>query len=83
MKSLAELRLEIDRVDNQIVALLGTRARLTLQVQNLKKETGLPNEDLSREQQIVMDLKNKYPEVASSLIQDIYTVLFKHSKSQV
>lgn len=80
MKSLDELRAEIDLIDHQILSHIQKRMTITTEVQELKKTKGLPKEDLQREHNIITELQSKYPELPEGLIQDIYRILFTYSK---
>lgn len=51
--SLGEWRAEIDKVDDELVALLNRRARLTAALAELKSGAGLPLHDPGRESEVV------------------------------
>ena len=53
MKELAELRLELDQLDREIVALFERRMGVSRQVALYKQEHGLPVLDQSREAQVI------------------------------
>lgn len=53
MTRLGELRTEIDRIDAEMLALLHRRARLAMQVGEVKRAGGLPVYDPSREAEIL------------------------------
>lgn len=63
MKTLKDLRLEIDNIDSQILELLNKRAGCVIQVGEIKKKEGSPVWVNSREEQIYARLKeeNKGP----------------------
>lgn len=50
------IRLQIDQIDEQILALLQERARLALEAQQVKTESGLPPSDSLREETILRRL---------------------------
>lgn len=81
MKSLEELRAEIDQLDQQLVALIEQRVSIAKQIQQLKKSTGLPTVDLQREQEVLKKLSEQNPLVPAELIQQIYLTLFEFSKN--
>lgn len=80
MKSLEELRSEIDNLDHQILALVQKRISVTTEVQTLKKEKGLPPEDLERETKILNKLSQDFNKIPAALIKDLFSVLFTYSK---
>jgi chorismate mutase/prephenate dehydratase len=51
--SLGEWRAEIDKVDDELVALLNRRAQLTAALAELKSGAGLPLHDPGREREVV------------------------------
>ncbi|MGA1194182.1 MAG: chorismate mutase [Kiritimatiellia bacterium] len=53
VKSLDELRSEIDRLDDQIVPLLNARAALALEIGRIKKANGEPLHVPSRERDVI------------------------------
>lgn len=53
MTRLGDLRTEIDRIDAELLALLHRRARLAVQVGEVKRAGGLPVYDPSREADIL------------------------------
>lgn len=53
MKTLAELRAAIDRLDDQIVPLLNQRAALALEIGRIKKANGDPLHVPSRERDVL------------------------------
>lgn len=51
-RSIEEIRKEIDRIDDRLIELLSQRARLVLEIGDLKKAQGLPVYVPDREQEI-------------------------------
>jgi chorismate mutase len=51
--SIEDWRAEIDEIDDQLLRLLNTRARLAAKIGGLKHKAGLPLNDLEREQQVI------------------------------
>ena len=60
VKTLTDLRVEIDEVDRQIHRLLIKRAELSHQVGDLKTEAGLPIVNAAREAEVVRALINRH-----------------------
>lgn len=53
MRTLEELRVEIDRIDQQMVQLFEERMQVVAEVMTVKKAAGLPILDASREEAVV------------------------------
>lgn len=53
MRTLEELRVEIDRIDRQMVQLFEERMQVVAEVMAVKKAAGLPILDASREEAVV------------------------------
>ena len=53
MRTLEELRVEIDRIDQQMVQLFEERMQVVAEVMTVKKVAGLPILDASREEAVV------------------------------
>lgn len=60
MEELEELRNEIDSVDDEINVLFRKRMETVAKIAELKNSNGLPAEDISRENQIIAGLIEKY-----------------------
>ena len=54
MRTLEELRVEIDRIDQQMVQLFEERMQVVAEVMAVKKAAGLPILDASREEAVVV-----------------------------
>lgn len=80
MQTLEELRVEIDELDRQILELIQLRVTLAKKVQALKKRTGLPIEDLERENQILTHLAADFTGIPEELIVEIYKAIFSFTK---
>jgi chorismate mutase len=80
MKTLEDLRTQIDIIDQQLAGLIEQRVVIAKQIQQLKKSTGLPTEDKSREREIIQNLCALYPNISKKSIQIIYQTLFDSSK---
>lgn len=53
MRTLEELRVEIDRIDQQMIQLFEERMQVVAEVMAVKKAAGLPILDASREEAVV------------------------------
>lgn len=80
MKTLEQLRTQIDKIDQQLIGLVDQRIIIAKQIQQYKKSTGLSTEDLNREDEIIKNLYERYPQVPQKTIRDIYQALFDSSK---
>ncbi|HKI51225.1 MAG TPA: chorismate mutase, partial [Geothermobacteraceae bacterium] len=56
-----DIRLEIDRLDNELLQLFNQRAGLALKVGELKQRLNLPIYDPSREKQIIDKMQASNP----------------------
>jgi len=56
-----DFRSEIDRLDGELLKIFNQRAQLALKIGELKKTTGLPIFDPSREKKIFQRMKNENP----------------------
>ena len=56
-----DFRCEIDRLDGELLKIFNQRAQLALKIGELKKTTGLPIFDPSREKKIFQRMKNENP----------------------
>jgi chorismate mutase len=56
-----EIRMEIDRLDDQLLKIFNQRAFLALKIGELKKESGLPVYDPEREKNIFQRMKDENP----------------------
>jgi chorismate mutase-like protein len=75
---LEDLRRQIDALDQQIVALLNSRAHVACDIGQLKKANDLPVFDAKREQQVFEKIHklNDGP-LANEDLDDLYKVLIK------
>ncbi len=78
---LCALRDGIDRVDAQILVLLGERAELVRQIGKLKRHTGLPIYDPERERQVVARLTEQAPQaVDPEFVQRVFERIIDESR---
>jgi len=59
--SIEDWRSEIDEIDDQLIRLLNTRARLAAKIGGLKHKAGLPLNDQEREQHVVARMQTNNP----------------------
>lgn len=80
--TLEELRIEIDHLNIEMLKLLSLRVELTRVIAQLKKEQGLPIEDLSREEVQLMDLKEQAArlELQPQLVEELFSLIVSYSK---
>jgi len=56
-----DLRIEIDRLDSELLKIFNQRAQLALKIGEIKKTTGLPVFDPDREKRIFQRMKSENP----------------------
>ncbi len=74
-----ELRGEIDKIDDQIVGLLGQRAKLVQKIGELKQnKKGI--RDVERERQVLLRVTKLAEEqgVSPQFIEEIFLLMFRH-----
>lgn len=83
-QTLDELRNRIDEIDLRLLALLNSRAEIVLQIQDLKREQGLPPYSAIREGEIVEQLRkaNTGP-LPDEVVEDIFHKILKHLLSSL
>jgi chorismate mutase/prephenate dehydratase len=69
MEKINRLRKEIDKVDEQILRLLGERVKICRSIGSVKKERGISIEDASRESEVYAHVKEKAVELALDPVQ--------------
>ena len=79
MRSIEELRSEIDVVDDKLMKLIDSRAELTREIVQIKKKAGLAAEDTVREQEIFARAEQFGHR---DLIKIIYTGIFNWVKER-
>ena len=80
MKRVAELdklRAGIDDCDEQIRTLIRRRVSLVRRIASAKVAAGLPMHDAQREAVILADTQNGACEVESTLLRDVYGIIFQ------
>jgi len=81
MKDLTEIRNEIDKIDDKIVAEYVKRIELCAEVAAEKQKTGKAVADLEREQKILYRITENLPEKYYSIIKELYGTIFATSKA--
>lgn len=83
-ESLDDIRMDIDRVDNQLIDLLAKRLQLVEKIGNIKRKDGIPVRDVNREQSLLKKMSDKAIEkqVPVSLIEAIMPPIFHESYKQ-
>lgn len=81
MDKLLELRAELDRIDDQIVALYEARMRVCAQVADYKIKNGKEVLDRSREEQKLQSVENKTTtEFNREAVRELYELLMDQSR---
>ncbi len=76
-----ELRLEIDKIDDELVRLFCARMDVAAQIADYKKENGLPILVPAREQEKLLDVAEKAGPELAEYTQELYRTLFSLSRS--
>ena len=77
---LNELRLEIDRIDDDLVRLFGQRMEVSARIADYKKENGLPIFVPSREAEKLLDVSQKAGPEMAPYAKVLYDLLFELSR---
>ena len=77
---LNELRLEIDKIDNELVRLFAQRMEVSARIADYKKENGLPIFVPAREQDKLLDVAQKAGPEMSNYTRVLYNLLFELSR---
>ncbi len=78
---LKELRLEIDKIDDELVKLFGQRMEVAAQISDYKKENNLPIFQPSRERAKLQDVAKKADPGMENYTRVLYSMLFELSRS--
>ena len=76
---LADIRRQLDGIDDQLIALFTQRMNLSAQVAEYKRKTGMPILDANREQQIIDRLSQKAGEFGD-YTKALYQAIFQASR---
>ena len=77
---LQELRVEIDKIDEELIRLFEQRMDISLKVAEYKRQHNLPVHDPVREQEILDKLSKKVGKNREAAIKKLYTKLFELSR---
>lgn len=79
--NLDELRVEIDKIDNQLIDLFQKRMDVAAKIGQYKKENNLPVLDSSRERKKLNDIASKADDEFKSHLRVLFSLLFELSRS--
>ena len=80
--TLTELRLEIDRIDSELVSLFSERMDISAKVAEYKKEHNLPVFDPVRESEKLDDIASRLPEEKREYARRLYSLIFELSREE-
>ncbi|MCD6570558.1 MAG: prephenate dehydratase [Deltaproteobacteria bacterium] len=81
-KEIEEIRSQIDAIDKRLVGLLYKRAKLCLQLGEIKHKYSIESFDPGREKAIIDNLKAMVkPPLSTDMIEDIYNTIFSISRA--
>ena len=80
--TLKELRLEIDRIDSELVSLFSERMDISAKVAEYKKEHNLPVFDPVRESEKLDDIASRLPEEKREYARRLYSLIFELSREE-
>lgn len=78
---LAELRQEIDKIDDSLVSLFGARMEVAAKIAEVKKETGVPIFVPAREREKLQEVAEKAGPEMANYTRVLYSMLFELSRS--
>lgn len=79
--TLNDHRRRIDEVDRELVRLLNRRAQMSIQMGQLKKETGLPMRDDAREEAILRHVQRMNPgPLDEEALREIFGAILEESR---
>jgi len=81
MKTLEEIREEIDTVDQQLVTLINKRLELTGEVKLVKGEDKIGVYDPKREEDIISKLQTLLSPEHHGYLKSLYQLIFEYSRS--
>ena len=81
MKDLADIRKEIDRLDDRISRLFAERMELSLEAAKYKEANNLPILDTSRELGILARVTENLDEGMAVYVKALFTAMFEASRS--
>lgn len=78
--NLDELRLEIDKIDSEMIKLFSERMEVSKQIAEYKKENNLPVYDPVREEKKLEDISALLPEEKREYGKRLYSLIFELSR---
>ena len=78
--NLGELRLEIDKIDSEMIKLFSERMEVSKQIAEYKKENNLPVYDPVREEKKLEDISALLPEEKREYGKRLYSLIFELSR---
>ena len=72
----------INQTDKEIIGLLEKRFLLAKKIIKIKKNKGIPIEDLEREKEIIHQLLKMKKKVPAGCIREIFKSLFRYAKKK-
>ena len=80
MKTLDEVRMEIDEVDQALIKLIMKRIELSKEVKTAKELSGKMVFDPKREREVIEQLQDLIPSEHHNYLDTLYTLIFDYSK---
>ncbi|MEK6858215.1 MAG: chorismate mutase [Nanoarchaeota archaeon] len=74
------LREQIEEIDEKIFSSFGERVNMVKEIMKIKKENGIPVEDIEREEELIKRIKQRFNNLDDRFIEDVFRVVFHHSK---
>lgn len=83
MKTIEELRAEIDRINREILELLAKRMEVAQEIAEYKKQRGLPVHVPEREKQVIENVKSLAKEkgLDEKMIEDVFLKIIEHTRN--
>jgi len=79
---LQELRMRIDKIDDELIRLFERRMDVSAEIAGYKKPRGLPVYDPEREKQKLRELSQKAAGKYKPYIESLYLLIFKLSRAE-
>lgn len=80
MKTLEQVRIEIDQVDQELITLILKRLELSKDVKAVKVISGKTVFDPNREREVIEQLQKLIPAEHHDYLETLYTLIFDYSK---
>ena len=79
---LQDLRLQINKIDDELILLFERRMDLSVEIARYKRQRNIPVYDPAREQEILGNISGKVREGRESSITALYSLLFELSRAE-